>query len=175
MAMPQHLLLYQTQPHRYDYGKTLCSIVIAMILTYGQRTEEELAELKAKEEEESAQLSAALANINVQLHASLLAKNVKLADDEQTAEDAMFLLREAAAYLVDKVIPRVIQELYSLEVPVWDGQTLSQHLHMRGVNMRYLGVLTRQLPDKTPLKVCKHPISNPICILMNASNCALRR
>lgn len=88
----------------------------------------------------------------MKLHGGLLAKNVKLAEDEPVDED-MALLKEASTFLVDVMIPRVMQEMLSSEVPLWDGPTLSQHLHSRGVNLRYLGNLTKRLPENSPLKV----------------------
>lgn len=48
-------------------------------------------------------------------------------------------VREVSLYLTDFVIPKFIQDLCMLEVAPMDGQTLTEALHARGINVRYIG------------------------------------
>lgn len=48
-------------------------------------------------------------------------------------------VRKASLYLVDVVLPKFIQDLYTLEVSPMDGQTLTEALHAHGINVRYIG------------------------------------
>lgn len=59
-------------------------------------------------------------------------KEVYTADEEE--------VRAVCAHLRTKVVPELIQDLYDNDVgyPI-DGQSLSQLLHKRGINVRYLG------------------------------------
>lgn len=60
-------------------------------------------------------------------------------EKEQWAADEKEV-REACDYLRSKVMPELIQDLHDGEVGFpMDGQSLSQLLHKRGINMRYLG------------------------------------
>lgn len=68
-------------------------------------------------------------------------------DKKEWAEDEAEV-RAACEHLTSEVIPRMIQELKEGEVGFpMDGQSLSNLLHKRGVNIRYLGKLA-ELADK---------------------------
>ncbi|KAF2834467.1 hypothetical protein M501DRAFT_588341 [Patellaria atrata CBS 101060] len=60
-------------------------------------------------------------------------------------------VRAACKYLSSEVIPRFIQDLREGDIgfPL-DGQSLSNLLHKRGINIRYLGVITTQVDTKEP-------------------------
>ncbi|XP_014554251.1 hypothetical protein COCVIDRAFT_28645 [Bipolaris victoriae FI3] len=68
-------------------------------------------------------------------------------DKKEWAQDEAEV-RAACEHLTSEVIPRMIQELKEGEVGFpMDGQSLSNLLHKRGVNIRYLGKLA-ELADK---------------------------
>ncbi|EUC45343.1 hypothetical protein COCMIDRAFT_95781 [Bipolaris oryzae ATCC 44560] len=68
-------------------------------------------------------------------------------DKKEWAQDEAEV-RAACEHLTSEVIPRIIQELKEGEVGFpMDGQSLSNLLHKRGVNIRYLGKLA-ELADK---------------------------
>ncbi|KAF8458391.1 clustered mitochondria-domain-containing protein [Terfezia claveryi] len=58
-------------------------------------------------------------------------------------------VRAACAYLVDKVIPGLIEDLKEGEVgsPV-DGHSLSRLMHKRGINVRYLGIIATKASEQ---------------------------
>ena len=59
-------------------------------------------------------------------------------------------VRAVCAYLHEKAIPEMIQELKEGEVGFpMDGQSLSQLMHRRGVNLRYLGKLACLTQDES--------------------------
>ena len=69
-------------------------------------------------------------------------------EKEQWAADEKEV-REACDYLRSKVIPELIQDLHDGEVGFpMDGQSLTQLLHKRGINMRYLGKVAEQTKEK---------------------------
>ncbi|KAL9085555.1 MAG: hypothetical protein Q9159_004653 [Coniocarpon cinnabarinum] len=71
-----------------------------------------------------------------------------LEEKESWAEDEKDV-RAVSDWLLNEVIPRLIQDLNEGEVGFpMDGQSLSSALHKRGINIRYLGVIA-QLLDRT--------------------------
>lgn len=60
-------------------------------------------------------------------------------------------MKEAAEYLVLKQIPLMIQDFQDhTAVPV-DGQSFSEAMHSRGINMRYLGRVATLLSQQANL------------------------
>ncbi|KAK7405463.1 hypothetical protein VNO78_06781 [Psophocarpus tetragonolobus] len=58
-------------------------------------------------------------------------------------------VRKVSLHLTDVVIPKFIEDLCALRVTPMDGQTLTEALHVHGINVRYLGKVangTRDLP-----------------------------
>lgn len=49
------------------------------------------------------------------------------------------LVREAAEYLLTHQIPQFVRDCVHLAVSPIDGVALTEALHARGINMRYLG------------------------------------
>jgi protein TIF31 len=65
--------------------------------------------------------------------------NVTLADsEEKIAKDKEDIIA-LSKYLVETVIPDFIKDLKALTICPVDGQSLTQIMHDRGINMRYLG------------------------------------
>lgn len=52
-------------------------------------------------------------------------------------------MQKASLYLKDVVLPKFIQDLSTLEVSPMDGQTLTDALHAHGINIRYIGKVSR--------------------------------
>jgi protein TIF31 len=69
-------------------------------------------------------------------------------EKEQWAKDEKEV-RDACDYLRSKVIPELVQDLHDGDVGFpMDGQSLTQLLHKRGINVRYLGKLAQQSNEK---------------------------
>ncbi|KAJ5105915.1 hypothetical protein NUU61_003262 [Penicillium alfredii] len=71
-------------------------------------------------------------------------------EKEQWAQDEKEA-RDACNFLRSKVIPDLIQDLHDGDVGFpMDGQSLTQLLHKRGINIRYLGKLAQLSSEKGP-------------------------
>ncbi|KAL4873485.1 hypothetical protein BDV12DRAFT_160121 [Aspergillus spectabilis] len=69
-------------------------------------------------------------------------------EKEQWAQDEKEV-REACDFLRSKVMPELVQDLHDGDVGFpMDGQSLSQLLHKRGINIRYLGKLAKLAQEK---------------------------
>ncbi|KAL4786163.1 clustered mitochondria-domain-containing protein [Aspergillus varians] len=69
-------------------------------------------------------------------------------EKEQWAQDEKEV-REACDFLRSKVMPELVQDLHNGDVGFpMDGQSLSQLLHKRGINIRYLGTLANLAKEK---------------------------
>lgn len=69
-------------------------------------------------------------------------------EKEQWAQDEKEV-RETCDFLRSKVMPEMIQDLHDGDVGFpMDGQSLSQLLHKRGINIRYLGKLAQMSKEK---------------------------
>ncbi|KAG7481055.1 hypothetical protein MATL_G00062720 [Megalops atlanticus] len=66
------------------------------------------------------------------------------------------LLREAAAFIVTEQIPAFVDDCLQFRVSPVDGATLSQALHQRGINLRYLGQVTRAVSQSEHKERLKH-------------------
>ncbi|TVU03835.1 hypothetical protein EJB05_50605 [Eragrostis curvula] len=73
-----------------------------------------------------------LFNPNVFTEYKLAGSPEEIAADEE-------LVKKAGTYLVDIVIPKFVQDLCSLDISPMDGQSLTDVLHLHGINVRYLG------------------------------------
>jgi protein TIF31 len=57
--------------------------------------------------------------------------------DSQSQDES--LIKEVSSFLINEVIPSMLEDFAHLATLPVDGQTLTQVLHMRGINIRYLG------------------------------------
>lgn len=80
-------------------------------------------------------------NPNVFLHTPCDVDEKVIQADEQIAKDL-------AVFLWDCVLPHVTELVRLGEEAPYDGKTLTQFLHRRGVNMRYLGELSRRAREE---------------------------
>ncbi|XP_041850411.1 clustered mitochondria protein homolog isoform X2 [Melanotaenia boesemani] len=62
------------------------------------------------------------------------------------------LLKDAAAFLVSCQIPSLVKDCLDHSALPMDGATLTEALHQRGINVRYLGTVL-EFVEKTPAKV----------------------
>ncbi|KAJ8285626.1 hypothetical protein GJAV_G00029030 [Gymnothorax javanicus] len=66
------------------------------------------------------------------------------------------LLREAAAFIVTKQIPAFVEDCLQFTVAPMDGASLKSALHQRGINLRYLGQVTRAVSQSEHKERLKH-------------------
>ena len=88
-------------------------------------------------------------NLNVFLPHMKGTDGMAAEDIEQLKKDET-LVREAAEYLWNTILPRITQDIRSgtgSSIPV-DGRGLTEFLHQRGVNCRYLGRLAEMALDE---------------------------
>ncbi|CAF3833852.1 unnamed protein product [Rotaria magnacalcarata] len=69
---------------------------------------------------------------------------------DETAADIK-LLKEAAEYLVLKQIPLMIQDFQDHSAVPVDGESLSEAMHSRGINIRYLGRVAQLVTQQSSL------------------------
>ncbi|KAJ3589974.1 hypothetical protein NHX12_007931 [Muraenolepis orangiensis] len=73
---------------------------------------------------------------------------------EESTEDVQKqkqLLKDAAAFLVSCQVPSLVKDCLDHSALPMDGATLTEALHQRGINIRYLGTVL-EFVDKTPAK-----------------------
>eukprot|EP01103_Thecamoeba_quadrilineata_P012870 TRINITY_DN3429_c0_g1_i1.p1 TRINITY_DN3429_c0_g1~~TRINITY_DN3429_c0_g1_i1.p1 ORF type:complete len:1198 (+),score=311.34 TRINITY_DN3429_c0_g1_i1:9-3602(+) len=118
---------------------------------------------------------------------ALSSSKLEISEEQKNNEET--LIKDAAKFLKETVIPHLIKE-FSISVLPVDGVSLTRIMHQRGVNMRYLGYIAN-LPDipayikdicveEMVTRVAKHVInsslreteehnlSNQISLLFNA-------
>jgi protein TIF31 len=88
-------------------------------------------------EENSNSNAEILFNPNVFTEYKLAGSPEEIAADEE-------LVKRAGTYLLEMVIPKFVQDLCSLDISPMDGQTLTDALHLHGINVRYLGKVSLQ-------------------------------
>ncbi len=64
--------------------------------------------------------------------------------DYESGDDGQLEIGEAKQQLLSGVIPRVVDQLDSLNIIPIDSATLTQVFHSEGLNMRYLGIVAEQ-------------------------------
>lgn len=91
-----------------------------------------------------------ISGFNLALNPDVCSGQIPQTDEEKQewARDEKEV-RDACAYLRSKVLPDLIQDLHEGDVGFpMDGQSLSQLLHKRGINIRYLGKLAQLSKEK---------------------------
>jgi protein TIF31 len=107
-------------------------------------SEEDLAEKKRMSEDDLAYLSSLRFNVNVFLPDIETLENIDPDAFEQIKKDED-MVREAAVHLWDNVIPGVTNEIRmgTVHTVPHDGKSLTEFIHQRGINCRYLGRLAK--------------------------------
>ena len=91
-----------------------------------------------------------LSNFNLALNPDVCSGQVPQTDEEKDeyAKDELEV-RAVCDHLRSKVIPELVQDLYEGDVGFpMDGASLSQLLHKRGINVRYLGRIAKLAEEK---------------------------
>ncbi|CAN6246336.1 unnamed protein product [Urochloa humidicola] len=105
------------------------SDVMASSVEEDDKSEESSRPAREENDISSAEI---LFNPNVFTEYKLAGSPEEIAADEE-------LVKRAGTYLLDIVIPKFVQDLCSLDISPMDGQTLTDALHLHGINVRYLG------------------------------------
>ncbi|KAM6946469.1 clustered mitochondria protein homolog [Aplochiton taeniatus] len=91
-------------------------------------------------------------SFDIRFNPDIFSPGVRFPDD--SAEDIQKqkqLLKDAAAFLVSCQIPSLVKDCLDHSALPMDGATLTEALHQRGINVRYLGNVL-EFVDKTPAK-----------------------
>ena len=80
---------------------------------------------------------------DIRFHPNLYQPHVKLGVEDVSRD--VKLLREAADFLLNTQLPQFVRELQEHSVLVADGPMLGELMHARGINLRYLGRILKQL------------------------------
>uniref|UniRef100_A0A087YAS2 Clustered mitochondria protein homolog n=1 Tax=Poecilia formosa TaxID=48698 RepID=A0A087YAS2_POEFO len=91
-------------------------------------------------------------SFDIRFNPDIFSPGVRFPDD--TLEDVQKqkqLLKDAAAFLVTCQIPSLVKDCLDHSTLPMDGATLTEALHQRGINVRYLGTVL-EFVDKTPAK-----------------------
>lgn len=76
------------------------------------------------------------------------------ADDEDLQRQRR-LVNEAAQFLLTNQIPQFIRQCLDHAIIPIDGSNLSEHMHQRGINMRYLGKIYQHIESVEQLDFLK--------------------
>ena len=68
-----------------------------------------------------------------------------MTDEELKAEEKQ--VEDLATYIIDTAIPGLIDDLKQFEGIPTDSKSLTDFMHKRGINMRYLGKVIEKLPE----------------------------
>ncbi|KAN0050474.1 hypothetical protein ACTA71_003598 [Dictyostelium dimigraforme] len=79
-----------------------------------------------------------------------LFSKVKLGGSQEEQQKDIDELKAVGAFLKGILIPRLIEDLMLFNVAPVDGQTLTQVMHLRGINMRYLGFIAKNESANVP-------------------------
>uniref|UniRef100_A0A1A8FEH0 Clustered mitochondria protein homolog n=1 Tax=Nothobranchius korthausae TaxID=1143690 RepID=A0A1A8FEH0_9TELE len=91
-------------------------------------------------------------SFDIRFNPDIFSPGVRFPDD--TLEDVQKqkqLLKDAASFLVSCQIPSLVKDCLDHSALPLDGATLTESLHQRGINVRYLGTIL-EFVDKTPAK-----------------------
>ncbi|XP_053176618.1 clustered mitochondria protein homolog isoform X2 [Scomber japonicus] len=91
-------------------------------------------------------------SFDIRFNPDIFSPGVRFPDD--SADDVQKqkqLLKDAAAFLVSCQIPSLVKDCLDHSALPMDGATLTEALHQRGINIRYLGTVL-EFVDKTPAK-----------------------
>ncbi|XP_036392157.1 clustered mitochondria protein homolog isoform X2 [Megalops cyprinoides] len=97
--------------------------------------------------------SISLTSFDIRFNPDIFSPGVRFPDD--SSEDILKqkqLLKDAAAFLLSCQIPSLVKDCLDHSALPMDGATLTEALHQRGINIRYLGDVL-DFVDKTPARV----------------------
>ncbi|CAL5867551.1 uncharacterized protein PFLUO_LOCUS1770 [Penicillium psychrofluorescens] len=114
------------------------------------KAEEDSEEKKTEEAAEQEKVD--ISGFNLALNPDVYSGQVPQTPEEkeQWAQDEKDV-REACDHLRSKIMPDLVQDLHDGDVGFpMDGQSLTQLLHKRGINVRYIGKLAQMSMEKGP-------------------------
>ncbi|XP_074637547.1 clustered mitochondria protein homolog [Acropora palmata] len=90
---------------------------------------------------------------DVRFNPDVYAPGIKHASSEEAALSSdKVLVQDAADFLVETVIIKIVEDFISLSMTPLDGSQLTDIMHNRGINMRYLGKLATLLSMREDLE-----------------------
>ncbi|XP_034556183.1 clustered mitochondria protein homolog isoform X1 [Notolabrus celidotus] len=91
-------------------------------------------------------------SFDIRFNPDIFSPGVRFPDDStDDVQKQKQLLKDAAAFLVSCQIPSLVKDCLDHSAVPMDGATLTEALHQRGINVRYLGTVL-EFVDKTPAK-----------------------
>ncbi|XP_029027356.1 clustered mitochondria protein homolog isoform X2 [Betta splendens] len=91
-------------------------------------------------------------SFDIRFNPDIFSPGVRFPEDStEEVQKQKQLLKDAAAFLVSCQIPSLIKDCLEHSTLPMDGTTLTEALHQRGINVRYLGTVL-EFVDKTPAK-----------------------
>ncbi|XP_037533398.1 clustered mitochondria protein homolog isoform X2 [Nematolebias whitei] len=91
-------------------------------------------------------------SFDIRFNPDIFSPGVRFPDDSlEDVQKQKQLLKDSAAFLVSCQIPALIKDSLDHSTLPLDGVTLTEALHQRGINVRYLGTVL-EFVDKTPAK-----------------------
>ncbi|XP_041796876.1 clustered mitochondria protein homolog isoform X1 [Chelmon rostratus] len=91
-------------------------------------------------------------SFDIRFNPDIFSPGVRFPDDStDDVQKQKQLLKDAAAFLVSCQIPSLVKDCLDHSALPMDGVTLTEALHQRGINVRYLGSVL-EFVDKTPAK-----------------------
>jgi protein TIF31 len=117
-------------------------------------TEEKSTNAAADEEKKNAQIienacrhvkSWKNTDFDIRFNPNMYQPHVRPSENDEFASRDAELLREASDFLINTQIPQFVKDLQEHTMFICDGNTLSEMMHSRGINMRYLGRILKEL------------------------------
>ncbi|XP_028274943.1 clustered mitochondria protein homolog isoform X3 [Parambassis ranga] len=91
-------------------------------------------------------------SFDIRFNPDIFSPGVRFPDDSvDDVQKQKQLLKDAAGFLVSCQIPSLVKDCLDHSALPMDGATLTEALHQRGINIRYLGTVL-EFVDKTPAK-----------------------
>ncbi|XP_047247653.1 clustered mitochondria protein homolog isoform X1 [Girardinichthys multiradiatus] len=96
--------------------------------------------------------SVSTTSFDIRFNPDIFSPGVRFPDDAlEDIQKQKQLLKDAAAFLVTCQVPSLVKDCLDHSTLPMDGATLTEALHQRGINVRYLGTVL-EFVDKTPAK-----------------------
>uniref|UniRef100_A0A3Q2CZ35 Clustered mitochondria protein homolog n=1 Tax=Cyprinodon variegatus TaxID=28743 RepID=A0A3Q2CZ35_CYPVA len=91
-------------------------------------------------------------SFDIRFNPDIFSPGVRFPEDAvEDVQKQKQLLKDAAAFLVTCQVPSLVKDCLDHSTLPMDGATLTEALHQRGINVRYLGTVL-EFVDKTPAK-----------------------
>eukprot|EP01125_Pyxidicula_operculata_P015596 TRINITY_DN5317_c0_g1_i1.p1 TRINITY_DN5317_c0_g1~~TRINITY_DN5317_c0_g1_i1.p1 ORF type:complete len:1208 (-),score=310.68 TRINITY_DN5317_c0_g1_i1:16-3639(-) len=167
LLRPELIELYISEQQKKMQKEKIEEIRKAQVKKSAERkdvveTKEEKEAREKQEEEELVQQLQVLSTqkISIDPFNNDLYAYEALSDSEEVIKQDKENIKVLGDFLKNKMIPTLVDDMVGQrQIPI-DGQTLTTLLHSRGINLRYLGQITKLVDDS------KNPISNTISLCL---------